>query len=190
MTESEQPPVMVVDDDPRIIEMIGEILAIHRIAVIGAGSGREALASRYDVVFATSGARALQLASAGGIDIVLLDVMMPELSGYEVCTRLKGHPETQDIPILFLTALTAAEDESKGLELGAEDYITKPVNPAILRARVKTHLRLKAAADFLRDKSAYLERELAQSRELQHMADSIRLLARSFEVSGGGSGSR
>ena len=165
-----KPTILVVDDGPDNLEVISGLLKdLYRIKV------------------ANSGTRALQIVSGGSKpDLILLDVMMPELSGHEVCARLKGNPETQDIPILFLTALTAAEDESKGLELGAEDYITKPVNPAILRARVKTHLRLKAAADFLRDKSAYLERELAQSRELQDMADAIRKLAKSFENSGGG----
>ena len=162
-----KPTILVVDDDPDNLEVISGLLK-----------------DLYRVKVANSGEKGLQIvAGAAPPDLVLLDVMMPELSGYEVCTQLKRDPATSHIPVLFLTALASTEDESKGLGLGAEDYITKPVNPALLRARVKTHLRLKAVADFLRDKSAYLEGELAKSRELQDIAESIRQLARSFHAS-------
>ena len=162
-----KPTILVVDDDPDNLEVISALLK-----------------DLYRVKVANNGEKALQIAGgAAPPDMILLDVMMPELSGYEVCTRLKNDPATRYIPVMFLTALASADDESKGLGLGAEDYITKPVNPALLRARVKTHLRLKAVADFLRDKSAYLERELAQSREQQDIAKAIRQLARSFDAS-------
>ena len=85
---------------------------------------------------------------------------MPGLSGYDVCRELKSDPETRDIPIMFLTGLSEDADENKGLRLGAVDYVTKPVNPAILLARVKVHLENKAARDFLRDQNALLESEV------------------------------
>ena len=163
-----KPTVLVVDDTADNLAVISGLLK-----------------DLYKVKVASNGEKALQIVDGGSPpDLILLDVMMPELSGYEVCKQLKGDPATRDIPILFLTALASAEDENIGLELGAEDYITKPVNPVILRARVKAHLRIKAVSDFLRDKSAYLERELAQSRELQDVAESIRQLAKAFDASG------
>ena len=168
-----KPTVLVVDDTADNLAVISGLLKdLYRIKV------------------ASNGEKALEIVRASRPDLILLDIMMPELSGYEVCRQLKSDPATRDIPILFLTALASAEDETKGLELGAEDYITKPANPALLRSRVKTHLRIKAVADFLRDKSAYLESELAQSRELQDIAESVRQLARSFNASARGPGSR
>jgi len=139
-----KPTVLVVDDAADNLEVISGLLK-----------------GLYKVKVAANGEKGLQIArSDSPPDLVLLDIMMPEISGYEVCTQLKADPATHHIPIIFLTALSSAEDERKGLELGAEDYVTKPISPAILLARVKTHLRIKAAVDFLRDKNAWLEREL------------------------------
>jgi putative two-component system response regulator len=105
-------------------------------------------------------------------DLVLLDIMMPDMDGYEVCRQLKANDATRDIPVIFLTARADRDDERKGLALGAVDYITKPMSPPILLARVQTHLALKATADFLRDKSAYLEREVAlRTLEVQALQD-------------------
>jgi putative two-component system response regulator len=105
-------------------------------------------------------------------DLVLLDVMMPDLDGIEVCRRLKDDPRTRHIPVIFLTAMSKSEDERIGLEAGAVDYITKPISPPILLARVKTHLQLKAGADFLKDKNAYLESEVyRRTREVQAIQD-------------------
>ena len=163
-----KPTVLVVDDTTDNLTVISGLLK-----------------DLYKIKVASNGAKALEIVRGSPPDLILLDVMMPEMSGYEVCTRLKSDPATRDIPVIFLTALASAEDERKGLDLGAEDYVTKPANPALLRARVKTQLQIKAVADFLRDKSAYLERELAQSRELQDIADSIRRLAKAFEGSKG-----
>ncbi|MDK2809011.1 MAG: cyclic di-GMP phosphodiesterase, partial [Clostridiales bacterium] len=95
-------------------------------------------------------------------DLILLDVMMPVMDGYETCKKIKERKEYQDIPIIFLTAKNDAENESRGLDLGAVDYITKPVNPAILLSRVKAHLSLKASRDFLKNKNEYLEKEIAR----------------------------
>jgi putative two-component system response regulator len=100
-------------------------------------------------------------------DLILLDIMMPGLSGYDVITELKAKSETRDIPVIFLTAMSAAEDEKKGLEMGAADYITKPISPPIVLARVKTQLENKAASDFLKNKSEYLEAEVTKrTREI------------------------
>jgi putative two-component system response regulator len=101
-----------------------------------------------------------------------LDIMMPDIDGYEVCARLKAEPRTRDIPVIFLTARSEVEDETRGLELGAADYITKPISPPIVLARVHAHLMLKAHADFLRDKSAYLQAEVAKrTAEVQAIQD-------------------
>jgi putative two-component system response regulator len=98
-------------------------------------------------------------------DLILLDIMMPEMDGFEVCRQLKADPLTRDIPVIFLTAKNDIADESQGFELGAVDYITKPISPVIVQARVKTNLIVKAAADFLKDKNAFLEQEIARRTE-------------------------
>jgi putative two-component system response regulator len=104
--------------------------------------------------------------------LILLDIMMPGMDGYEVCQHLKSNPATRDIPVIFLTAKAEVEDEKKGLELGAVDYITKPVSPPIVMARVATQLSLKASADFLRDKADYLEIEVGKrTREVMAIQD-------------------
>jgi putative two-component system response regulator len=120
----------------------------------------------YTVKVAASGARALKIAtSSTPPDLVLLDIMMPEMDGYEVCRQLKGNPTTRDIPVIFLTAKAETSDEQMGFELGAVDYITKPISPPIVLARVKTNLQLKASADFLKDKNFFLEQEVARRTE-------------------------
>ena len=150
------PTVLVVDDTPDNLVLVSELLGEH-----------------YRVKVANSGARALKAAQADPVpDLVLLDIMMPEMDGYEVCRQLKAAAATRDIPIIFLTARADRDDERLGLELGAVDYITKPMSPPIVLARVQTHLALKATADFLRDKSAYLEREVAlRTLEVQALQD-------------------
>ncbi len=120
----------------------------------------------YQVRVANSGARALQIAqSAAPPDLILLDVMMPDLDGYEVCRLLKADPATRDIPVIFLTARNDVRDEQLGFELGAADYITKPISPPIVLARVQTHLQAKSFADFLKDKAQYLEGEVHRRTE-------------------------
>ncbi len=127
----------------------------------------------YRVKVAHNGEKALWIASAAPTpDLILLDIMMPGMDGYEVCRALKTDPRTRNIPVIFLTAKAEIEDEKKGLELGAVDYITKPISPPIVLARVKTHLALKASADFLRDKNDYLELEIAKrTREIAAIQD-------------------
>ncbi|MDD2609706.1 MAG: two-component system response regulator [Giesbergeria sp.] len=155
-SERPLPVVLVVDDTPDNLALMAELLK-----------------ERYSVKVAANGERALKIAQTQPQpDLVLLDIMMPDMDGYEVCRQLKAQDSTKDIPVIFLTARTDTEDERQGLALGAVDYITKPVSPPILLARVQTHLALKATADFLRDKSAYLEREVAlRTLEVQAIQD-------------------
>jgi putative two-component system response regulator len=117
----------------------------------------------YKVRVANNGEKALKyLQSNIHPDLILLDIMMEGLSGHDVIRELKADSKTRDIPVIFLTAMSEAEDEKKGLELGAVDYITKPISPAILLARIKTQLQVKAAATFLNDKNLYLETEISK----------------------------
>jgi putative two-component system response regulator len=141
-----RPTVLLVDDTPINLTLMSSLLKdICRTKV------------------ANNGERALAIAEADPKpDLILLDIMMPGIDGYEICRRLKKSSATRDIPVIFLTAKTATADEQQGFDVGAVDYITKPVSPPIVKARVKTHLTLKAAGDFLRDKNAYLEQEVGR----------------------------
>jgi len=151
-----KPRILAVDDTPDNLTLIAEVLKPH-----------------YAVKVAINGEKALKIVRAEAPpDLILLDVMMPGLTGYDVCRQLKEDPATRDIPIIFLTAMAAEKDEKRGLDLGAVDYITKPISPSIVLARVKNHLQIKAAADFLRDKNAYLEQEVTKrGRELAAIQD-------------------
>jgi CheY-like chemotaxis protein len=123
----------------------------------------EALEDEYEIIIATSGERALRWASSENQpDLILLDIMMPEMDGYEVCQRLKADPETAHIPVIFVTAMHEEDDETKGLSLGAVDYIHKPYSLAIIKARIETHLALK----FHQEDLARAERELLEANEL------------------------
>ena len=120
----------------------------------------------YKTKIATNGEKALKIAFADNPpDLILLDIMMPEMDGYEVCERLQADDRTREIPVIFLTAKIQMEDEKRGLEIGAVDYITKPISPPILLARIETHLRLKQALDDL--KMEIKERIQAQAKEAQ-----------------------
>ena len=107
------------------------------------------LKHEYDILVATNGSDALEIALVEQPDVILLDVMMPDMDGYEVCSRLKADPRTHDIPVIFISAMNEVEDEARGLEVGGLDYITKPINPAIVKARVRIHLELKRQRDIL-----------------------------------------
>ena len=157
----ERPTVLVVDDTPDNLVLMSGLLK-----------------DDYRVKVANSGERALKIAiSDNPPDLVLLDIMMPEMDGYEVCKRLKAYPATRRIPVIFLTAMAEVEDETKGLSLGAVDYITKPISPPIVLARVKTHLALKAAADFLHDKNAFLKSEVEKQTRLVEAIQDVTILA-------------
>jgi diguanylate cyclase (GGDEF)-like protein len=127
-----RPKILIVDDVTNNIEIL-----------LGA------LERDYDTQFATSGAEALDLIENEKPDLILLDVMMPGMDGYEVCRRLKDAPTTQNIPIIFVSARDAVQDQERGFNLGAVDYITKPYELSILRARVRTHVTLKRKSDLL-----------------------------------------
>ena len=132
--------ILVVDDTPENLTLMASLLK-----------------DNYQVRVANHGDRALKIAlSDQPPDLILLDIMMPDIDGYEVCRRLKADVATRDIPIIFLTARSDIEDEQKGLTLGAVDYITKPINPPIVLARVAAQLSLKARTDFLREKNDFL----------------------------------
>jgi putative two-component system response regulator len=152
----EKPTVLVVDDAPDNLALMSGLLKDH-----------------YKVKVANSGEKALKIVESGSPpDLILLDILMPGMTGYEVCERIVADPATRDIPIIFLTAKAEVEDERAGLEMGAVDYITKPVSPPIVLARVKNHLALKAHADFLRSKSEFLEMEVARrTREVAAIQD-------------------
>ena len=132
----------------------------------------------YQVKVAISGEAAIDAISRGGKpDLILLDVVMPGMDGYEVCARLKNDPSTRDIPVIFLTARTNSSDEEKGLKLGAVDYIVKPFSPPIVLARVATHIRLKEVRDFLLDQNAFLEEEIARRTEEVGMIQDVTMIA-------------
>jgi diguanylate cyclase (GGDEF)-like protein len=109
-----------------------------------------ALQGSYEVFFAQSGEEALRVAVTQRVELILLDIMMPEVDGYEVCRLLKLDPALAEIPVIFVTAKTAVEDEAKGFEVGGVDYITKPITPLLIQARVRTHLELHAARERLK----------------------------------------
>ncbi len=132
----------------------------------------------YKVKIANSGEKAIKFTqSESPPDLILLDIMMPGMSGYDVCKILKDDPKTRHIPIIFLTAMTATEDEKKGLEMGAADFITKPINPPIVLTRVASQLQVKAAADFLKDQNAYLEAEVAKRTEELSAVQDVTIMA-------------
>jgi putative two-component system response regulator len=161
--------ILVVDDVPENLTAIGGLLRAQGYRVQAASSGQAAL--RY----------AAQLPQP---DLILLDVVMPEMDGYEVLHRLAQDPATCRIPVVFLTALGDARDEERGLELGAVDYITKPIRPPVVLARVRTQLEAKRARDILRDQNAFLEaevtRRMADNELIQEV--SIRALAHLAET--------
>ncbi len=138
----EKRTILIVDDTPDNIALLSALLK-----------------DQYKTKIATSGMKALQIARTEPYpDLILLDVMMPEVDGYDTCRRLKASPETAEIPIIFLTAKTQVEDEEMGLKLGAVDYITKPISPPILFARVATQLNLKSAREMLQNQNYHLEK--------------------------------
>jgi putative two-component system response regulator len=155
--------VLVVDDTPQNLMLMNELLR-----------------DDYRVLVANGGERALKMLGTGQLpDLILLDIMMPDIDGYEVLRRVKSNPLTAHIPVVFLTAKSDVDDETHGLQLGAVDYITKPISPPIVMARVRTHLALKASADFFRDKSDYLENEVVRRTHQMEAIQDVTVLAMS-----------
>ena len=153
--------VLIVDDNPQNLLVLGEVLQ-PTYRVRGANSGERAL-------------RAAQ--SEPRPDIILLDIMMPGVDGYEVLRRLQADPATRGIPVIFITAMTSTEDEHRGLSLGAVDYITKPFAPAIVLARVRTHLELKEARDRLAADNVWLEQEVSRRMKENQLVQDLSLRA-------------
>lgn len=150
-----KPVILIVDDTPINIQILNE-----------------ALQPNYQTCFALNGGEALEKVHALAPDLILLDIMMPIMDGFEVCRRLKADEALRNIPVIFITALGQAEEESEGLRLGAVDYITKPFNPALVRLRVRNHLELKSQ----RDELEQLGRELAsRNQQLERLAHHDRL---------------
>lgn len=154
--ESNTPPkkILIVDDLRENIDVLRAVLV------------------NYTKVAALGGTQALEVArSESPPDLILLDIMMPDMDGYEVCRRLKANEKTRDIPIIFLTAKVSVEDEAKGLTLGAVDYITKPISPPVVLARVATHLAM-------RDAYGQLEQQYTALREMEQLRKDVEAITR------------
>ena len=132
--------ILVVDDNPANLNVLFDIFG----------------GMRYDVLFASDGESCLRLVEGEYPDLILLDVMMPGIDGFETCRRLKANERTKEIPVIFMTALSETLDKVRGLELGAVDYITKPIQPEEVLARVKTHLTLRKMYRMLQDREVHL----------------------------------
>lgn len=151
--------VLLVDDDATNLSVFGQYLSPY-----------------YEIIVATSGQMALQLAQAvPKPDLILLDIMMPGMDGYEVIARLKANPDTQDVPVIFVTALNSNIDEERGLKLGAVDYLYKPCHLSILLARIRTQLELKQARNWLKNQNAFLEAEV-ERRHMENQQVHLQLL--------------
>ncbi|MBF0588232.1 MAG: two-component system response regulator [Magnetococcales bacterium] len=150
-----KPIILAVDDTPANIDVVKGVLSHN-----------------YVVQAAVNGKMALKIIERKRPDLILLDIMMPEMDGYEVCQTIKGNPDTAEIPVIFLTAKAEVADETKGLAVGAVDYITKPISPPILIERVKTHLALKIARDQLKNQNEELEeRVLIRTQQMEELQD-------------------
>jgi PleD family two-component response regulator len=146
--------ILIVDDDSANIKILIDTLTNPD----------------YELLIATTGTIALKIAASEKLDLILLDIIMPEMDGYEVCTKLKANRATQHIPVIFITARGDEEGETKGFELGAIDYITKPINQVIVQARVKTQLKLKQAYEKLEEQNIIV---LAEAASLRDSVDGI-----------------
>ena len=145
---------MTNNDEKKLILLVDDAPANIQIA-------REILKDSYKIRVATSGAKALELVNVSPRpDLILLDIMMPEMDGYEVCIRLKADPQTREIPVIFLTAMTEAKDETRGFDVGAVDYIHKPFSPPVVLARVQTHLNLRETREQLAREKHLVDRLL------------------------------
>ena len=132
--------ILVVDDTPKNVKLLADILTVTGYTTVTAASGREALTQM----------------EAERPDLVLLDVVMPEMSGYEVCRKIRENPATEILPVVMVTALDATQERIKGLDAGADDFLTKPINQAELLARVRSLLRIKELYDTVQAQAAQL----------------------------------
>jgi len=148
--QSGRQKILIIDDTPANIQILNEFLQ-----------------QDYAIFFSTNGPDGIRIAQQELPDLILLDIMMPEMDGYEVCAKIKADPLTRQIPVIFITAMNAEEDEAKGLDAGAIDYITKPVSAPIVKARVKNHLELKRHRDELKKLTVELDKK---NQELNMLA--------------------
>lgn len=158
--QSVKPTILVVDDSPSNLSLIAGLLRPH-----------------YGVKAANSGAKALEVCHTERPEMVLLDIMMPDMDGYEVCSRLKADPFTSQIPVIFLTSRAEVEDEERGMDLGAVDYITRPISPLILLSRVRAHFVEALHTKTLRVSNEYLEYEVTQRTRQLMTLQNVTMLA-------------
>jgi CheY-like chemotaxis protein len=147
--EEKKQSILIVDDEPGNIEILSETLG-----------------NSYEILFAVSGKEALEIAKRQRPDLIILDIIMPVMSGYEVLRNLKLNPSLKEIPVIFITALNQEDQETRGLTLGAVDYIPKPFNAAIVKLRVRTQLELKLQRDVLMRRNEELQKALAKIKTL------------------------
>jgi len=161
--------ILIIDDTPVNIQILNGFLR-----------------QDYDIFFSTNGPDGIRIARQKLPDLILLDIMMPEMDGYEVCAKIKTDPLTRQIPVIFITAMNAEEDEAKGLDAGAIDYITKPISAPIVKARVKNHLELKRHRDTLEELSLDLGDKNLQMKKERALAHKVleNILPRTFELPG------
>jgi len=140
------PKVLVVDDAPENLMIMESILA-----------------KDYALKLISDSSAALEYAFANPPDLILLDVMMPEIDGFEICRRLKANPKLSDVPVIFITSKTDVADEERGFSVGASDFIHKPISAPIVAARVKTHIKIKFMLDFLKFENTHLQKNAESS---------------------------
>ncbi len=157
----DKPRILIVDDDPVNIQLLTKTLQ-----------------GTYDIFTATNGFDAISQVNDTSPDLLILDVMMPDLSGFDVCTLIKSEETYADIPILFLTAMGTIQSEIIGLELGGIDFLAKPVNLDLLKLRVRNHIELKRRSDHVKEQRDQLEATLARIKQLEGMNP---LLSRNFK---------
>jgi putative two-component system response regulator len=152
---SKRPTVLVVDDEPFNLSLMDEIL------------NRD-----YEIRKASNGPDALKLAFANPPDLILIDVMMPSMDGFEVCRQLKNNAAIMHVPVIFITAKNEIKDEELGFSVGASDFIHKPISAPIVAARVRTHLKIKMMQDYLRNENSKLLKDAGEkSVEMQQLRD-------------------
>jgi signal transduction histidine kinase len=162
MHQKEHVKILIVDDERYNIHLLVNILK-----------------TEYRTIVAKNGDEALKRARAvPPPDLILLDIMMPEMDGYEVCRQLKADPQTKEIPVIFVTAMSEIKDETRGLELGAIDYLTKPINPSIVLARVKNHLALQTARKEIEQQKRQLEIQNAELLEAARLREDVERITR------------
>ncbi|MCJ8314285.1 MAG: two-component system response regulator [Saccharospirillaceae bacterium] len=161
MSPNKQTTILIVDDTPENIKILTALLK-----------------NDYKTKIATNGIDALNIANIYPMpDLILLDIMMPNMDGYEVCRRLKANPQTCDIPVIYITAKTSITDEEKGFEAGAVDYIFKPISPPILLARVKTHMQLQQSKALLKNENQSLHGSLQEQKQHKETLEDIAMIA-------------